>query len=440
MKQNKPLILILGILLALAVAVGLYFGVKALTGSSETPDTAPDTASASAPAATGSTPAATGTPADTGTAADPQDEDPAITAVRAKAVYTDESLTLGDARLTQLAAECGDWKLTNSQLQIYYGLQYFTLLNQYGIYISFLGIDTTLPLYEQTSTVSDLTWEQYFMMEAMDYFQQLAALATRAAAEGHTIPADYQQELDSLEQNLTAEALAYGYASADDYIRQSFGPNVGLAEYQEYLRTYFLAMSYEEELYYGVVPTEEELTAYYEAHPEDFEGMSLDTANINVRHILITPDADSDATDEEMAAANAAAKAKAEEILAEYLANPTEENFAALAETYSEDPGSSTNGGLYEDVAPGDMVEPFDNWCFDESRQTGDTGIVETSYGYHVMFFAGRTDNYQWKQEATEAIRQERLTPVMEEIMEASPLTTHYENAVLAPLPLDEAE
>ena len=33
------------------------------------------------------------------------------------------------------------------------------------------------------------------------------------------------------------------------------------------------------------------------------------------------------------------------------------------------------------------MVTAFNDWCFDEARQPGDTGIVETNYGYHVMYF-----------------------------------------------------
>jgi hypothetical protein len=33
------------------------------------------------------------------------------------------------------------------------------------------------------------------------------------------------------------------------------------------------------------------------------------------------------------------------------------------------------------------MVAEFENWCFDESRKPGDTGIVQTTYGYHVMYF-----------------------------------------------------
>ena len=42
------------------------------------------------------------------------------------------------------------------------------------------------------------------------------------------------------------------------------------------------------------------------------------------------------------------------------------------------------------------MVEPFDAWCFDANRQVGDTGLVETDYGFHVMFFVGDSEtNYR---------------------------------------------
>lgn len=35
----------------------------------------------------------------------------------------------------------------------------------------------------------------------------------------------------------------------------------------------------------------------------------------------------------------------------------------------------------------GDMVENFDAWCFDEARKTGDSGLVKSEFGYHIMYF-----------------------------------------------------
>ncbi len=117
---------------------------------------------------------------------------------------------------------------------------------------------------------------------------------------------------------------------------------------------------------------------------------TLDYNTVNVRHILISVD---DTTDED---AMSEALAEAEEILAEYEAgDQTAESFAALAEEYSDDTGSNTNGGLYENVYQSQMVNNFNDWCFDESRQVGDTGIVESDYGYHIMYFEGYGELYR---------------------------------------------
>lgn len=100
----------------------------------------------------------------------------------------------------------------------------------------------------------------------------------------------------------------------------------------------------------------------------------------NVRHILFLSSS-FNSTEE--------CRKKAEEIYTLYKNDPTEDNFAALATKYSEDGGSKDNGGLYENVDYNQMVADFENWTFDPSRQPGDTGIVLTSYGYHVMYFSG---------------------------------------------------
>ena len=54
------------------------------------------------------------------------------------------------------------------------------------------------------------------------------------------------------------------------------------------------------------------------------------------------------------------------------------------------------------------MVTEFNDWCFDASRQSGDTGIVygeSSNYkGYHVMYFVGDDVPY-WQVQAENALR-----------------------------------
>jgi len=115
-----------------------------------------------------------------------------------------------------------------------------------------------------------------------------------------------------------------------------------------------------------------------------------------VRHILIKAVPEEDGTYTSFAKIDA--KLKADEILAEFLAgDQSEESFAALAEQYSEDAGSNTNGGLYDQVVKGQMVDKFDQFCF-EGHQKGDTAVIygeSSAYaGYHVMYYVGEGDQY----------------------------------------------
>ena len=142
---------------------------------------------------------------------------------------------------------------------------------------------------------------------------------------------------------------------------------------------------------------------------------------VSVRHILIKAEADENGvyTDE----AKAAAKARAEEILAEFNSgDKSEDSFAALAERYSEDSGSNTNGGLYENIARGQMVEEFDAFCF-AGHKHGDTGVVygeSSSYaGYHVMYFVGEGEQLYSSILAESDLRSSALTEKLDELTSA---------------------
>lgn len=146
-----------------------------------------------------------------------------------------------------------------------------------------------------------------------------------------------------------------------------------------------------------------------------------DYNTVDVRHILIQPEAtelseDDEGYEADVEAKDDAAEAKAQEILAEWEnGEATEDSFAALANEYSQDPGSNTTGGLYEQVYQGQMVTEFNDWCFDEGRQPGDTGIIHNdSTGYHVMYFVGLDQPY-WEIQVTSALKNEATNAWFEE-------------------------
>ena len=101
----------------------------------------------------------------------------------------------------------------------------------------------------------------------------------------------------------------------------------------------------------------------------------------------------------------------------------TVEAFDALAKEKTDDSGSKDVGGLYEDVYPGQMVESFNDWCFAEGRKTGDCEIVETEYGYHLIYFVSYSDTAYRELLIENDLITERYTEWYEAQLEAATIT-----------------
>ncbi len=121
--------------------------------------------------------------------------------------------------------------------------------------------------------------------------------------------------------------------------------------------------------------------------------------SVDVRHCLVKFDNEDSKNVTE--AQKKAARDEAQALLDEWLAGAkTEESFAAMVKDKTEDTASAETGGLYEGIRTSDnYVEAFEEWSFDDARKAGDYGIVETEYGYHIMYFVSdNTDDLDWKE------------------------------------------
>ena len=408
---GKIALLVILAVAAIAVVAALLAGGKGGTTPAET--TVPTTV----PAASGET-----TPADS-TATIPADGNPDDVTCKGSYSLADGAAFNGDA----VVATMGDAKLTNTELQVYYWMSVYDFLNQYGSYASMFGLDYTQPLDTQLSLEGAMTWQQYFLDSAIDTWVNYQAMCHEANAAGYVLDEEYIIYLQDLPENLEQSALEMGYESAEDMIRRDMGPNATLAGYLGYLNNYYLGYMYYGDTLEQLPITDADVEAYFDAHAEEYLANGLektDESYVDVRHILVSPVSASGAstyTDEEWAAA----EKKANDILNEWLTlNPDEDGFAVLAEAYSDDPGSASNGGLYEDVYVGQMVEPFENWCFDASRQVGDYGIVKTSYGYHIMYFVG--SDYVWYITAEGDMMTEKGNEFLQSVLDAHPAEIDY--------------
>ncbi len=143
----------------------------------------------------------------------------------------------------------------------------------------------------------------------------------------------------------------------------------------------------------------------------------------NVRHILVAfeggkTDANGNKTYTE--AEKNKARDEAKKLYEEFKnSDMTEETFAKMANEHSDD-GDGTTGGLYEDIFPGQMVEAFDKWCYDAERKPGDSDMVQTEYGWHIMYFVGDSESNYRDYMVENDLRAEELKTWMEELVKAA--------------------
>jgi len=110
---------------------------------------------------------------------------------------------------------------------------------------------------------------------------------------------------------------------------------------------------------------------------------------VNMRHVLFMGAKDEDGA--YTAESLDEAELRARDVLVQYRSDPTEEHFASLANELSEDEGSNTNGGLYENVIRHQMVDGVNDFLFNEGSRPGDTAVVygenEAYQGYHAVLY-----------------------------------------------------
>ncbi len=323
--------------------------------------------------------------------------------------------------------------LNNRMLQICYWIEFYGFMSNYGSYAIYFGLDASQPLSEQTSIDGQTTWEQYFLQAAARHFNENYALAQAAYAEGYVLPENDEAmiaDIASPDGEFAAEAVEAGYDTPDAYIKANFGDGVTVADYQDYLRTFYAAMDYYEQIKTAVTDgmTDEMAEAYFDENAEAYAESRIEKKNnVTVRHILIAPEGDKDETLNDWTAEQwAAAEEKANEVYALWQEDPTEEHFAELAGEYTDDPGSQETGGLYENFATNAMVEEFSDWCFADGRLAGDTGIVRTEFGFHIMYFVQMTGTRAWLDTAREDAVNDGISNRINELCETYPVRFDY--------------
>lgn len=305
-----------------------------------------------------------------------------------------------------IVAEYKDHELTNQIFQYYYWAQFYQLYQNYGSNITLLGLDLNKPFEDQPFGSDGRTWADFFTEYALMQWMQDMAVMDVIKTEGFTLTKDQQDDLQTTLDALETDAVKHGYATGEEYLKNAFDLSADVASFNAYTTTSYTAGVYANQKYYT-------LYAQGMANPGDYK----DIYYINIRHVLIKFADSSEAS-------KTAAKTKAEALYNTFKQNPTLDHFIQLAKDNSAD-GSAAAGGLIENVMPGQMVKNFNDWCFAADRKEGDHGLVETEYGWHLMYFDGYTETIY--QRAAEQYANDKHNEWMDEIVKGFPLTQFRE-------------
>ena len=345
-----------------------------------------------------------------------------------------------------VVATAGDLKLTNSTLQMYYWQAANDFYKSYGYYLDASILDFNKPLDQQIfDEETGTTWQQYFLEAALTSWGRSAALCTHAREAGFTLSDEMLANLESVPDQLEDMAKSYGYATAQEMLEADMGVGCDVEGYLEYVKTNMISAQYLDEMYVSMGPSLEEIEAYYKENEAvlNEQGIVNDgSKTVDARHILICPKGGTEDADGNITYSDAeweTCRQEAQKILDQWKSEgATEELFAQYAAMYTEDPGSMSTGGLYSDIFVGQMVEPFETWCFDESRQYGDTGLVQTNYGYHIMYFVDSQE--VWIANVSDAIVYERSLKLVNEAAEKWPIDVNYKKIVMGEVKSETVE
>ena len=330
----------------------------------------------------------------------------------------------------------GGEALTAGQLQAYYRME---VCGYTGEPLP----DLTKPLEEQLCplTQEGLSWQHYFLRRAIEAWQLEQGLVLAAREPMPVTEELFQPDQEAHRTYLPAGLPAEKVLYAD---RDCFTPNSVHQAYLDSLPEVLsrLASDSGAESIGALAGTRdadvaaaaERLNLAYmfftEKTWEEAKEASFDEDTVSLRHCLLIPNSDSE---EDWAACKVRAGTLLNDWKNHWLATRNgDSHFARLANENSMDEGTRADGGLLTGIRRGQLLAPLEDWCFDSARQPGDTAVLQSELGVHIVYFRSRQTQTA-AEEADEAF-DACAAALLEQAASYGKAEVDYSAVILAPM------
>ena len=293
------------------------------------------------------------------------------------------------------AAVIGGEKYSAAEVDFYYQNAYSSFMSNQNIsyMIGYLGLNTSAPLKQQTvseeaagilatlgysDAEKDQTWYDFFLTQALNQMAAVQAGLNAAQAENFVYPAGVQAQYDDSMASLKTAAQASGL-SVNAYLANNFGPLITEKIYSQQILRMLQFDAYANAYAGSLTYPADKLESTYNENPNAYDKATYECVTFSGT-APSTTDEDGNTvepTEEEAVAAQEAAKAAAEEMLASFQSGIGLEALANANELASY---SDVNGGSYS----GNVVT---EWVFHPDRTAGDAAVLESGTTYYVVVF-----------------------------------------------------
>ena len=163
----------------------------------------------------------------------------------------------------------GEHEVQRAEYEYYYYSSINSLYSYYGNYLSYMGLDLSQPLDQQTY-MDDMTWKDYFDQQAVEQLKQVYSLTEEAEAAGfeYDAAADVDAAVESLETSAGDADM-----TVSEYVKASYGSLATLDNVKSFVEKSSIATAYYNSVEDATEVTSDEVNAYYDENKDNYDSV-----------------------------------------------------------------------------------------------------------------------------------------------------------------------